>query len=341
MNEIVTRTCTAVVDRSGEHPGGDQTLKFEDLRHLPAYVLLGDPGMGKTTSFEDEANLLADKAKFISARDFLSSHLPNNPSWRKRTLFIDGLDEIRAGAYDARVPFDEIRSRLDQLGKPRFRLSCRAADWLGANDRNKLTLVTPDESAPMVVVLNPLTASDVRALLESLPEVEEADDFIEQAQGFGVADLLANPQTLELMVKAVAREGTWPRSRLQTFEMACRQMASEINEEHRIAGHWPNPEEILDAAGRICAHLLLSGSDGVHQWRTRSGSRPGRPIPRDSSPWETAPEILQFCAEDQAFQFPRRRAVHSRPPPHRRISWGQGSCTRQFKPVFPTGELPP
>ena len=32
----------------------------------------------------------------------------SHPEWRERTLFIDGLDEMRAGATDARIPLDEI-----------------------------------------------------------------------------------------------------------------------------------------------------------------------------------------------------------------------------------------
>ena len=137
MREIIPRKCTAVVERSDGAPCEEVNLTFEDLRNRPAYVLLGDPGMGKTTAFEEEAKALGDKSLFISARDFLVSDPHGHPDWRKRTLFIDGLDEIRVGAYDARLPFDEIRRRLDQLGKPSFRLSCRVADWLGTNDRGQ------------------------------------------------------------------------------------------------------------------------------------------------------------------------------------------------------------
>ena len=263
MREIIPRTCTAVVERSERAPGEDVNLTFQDLRNRPAYVLLGDPGMGKTTAFEGEAKALGDKSLFISARDFLASDLNVNPDWRERTLFIDGLDEIRVGAYDARLPFDEIRRRLDQLGKPFFRLSCRVADWLGTNDRDKLTMVAPNGAEPEVVLLNPLTYPDIKDILGTAASVDDPDSFMEAAKKFGVLDLLTNPQTLELMVKAVAKDGSWPQSRLQTFEMACQHTASEVNEEHRIAGHSPTPEDVLGAAGRICALLLLSGCEGV------------------------------------------------------------------------------
>ena len=112
------------------------------FRDAPAYVLLGDPGAGKTTAFEIEREALGEQACLVSARDFLTFDPQHHPEWRGKTLFIDGLDEVRAGSSDARTPFDAIRGRLDTLEKPRFRLSSREADWLGANDRNRLEAVS-------------------------------------------------------------------------------------------------------------------------------------------------------------------------------------------------------
>ena len=43
---------------------------IEAFRDVPAYVLLGDPGAGKTTAFEAECEALGEKAYFrvITAR---------------------------------------------------------------------------------------------------------------------------------------------------------------------------------------------------------------------------------------------------------------------------------
>ena len=52
MSYIVPRTCTEIppdnADRNREMPS--QSLK--EFRSTPAYVLLGDPGSGKSTEFE-------------------------------------------------------------------------------------------------------------------------------------------------------------------------------------------------------------------------------------------------------------------------------------------------
>ena len=263
---IVSRTCTEISQRDGERPQREErgSRPLRAFREAPAYVLVGDPGAGKTTAFETECEALGEKAFLVTARDFLTFDPQHHPEWRGKTLFIDGLDEIRAGTPDVRTPFDRIRGRLDSLGKPRFRLSCREADWLGENDRKHLESVAPD-SRVTVLRLDPLTDEDVAAILDARPDTPDADAFIKAAEERRVEGLLTNPQTLEMLADVVGAGDGWPESRMQTFEMACRQMAREHNEEH-VAAQEPDgppaPDELLDAAGRLCAVQLISGRAG-------------------------------------------------------------------------------
>lgn len=268
MTLFVPRTCTDITDHDKVRTSKLVSWPLKAFRSLPAYVLLGDPGAGKTTAFKNEEDAI-DDAKYIPARDFITLDPSNHPEWHSKTLFIDGLDEVRAGSSDYRVPFDEIRRRLDNLGKPRFRLSCREADWLGRNDLKHLMAVLPDTKLS-VLRLDPLTESDVICILKSQshPQVENAEAFIEKAVQLGIDGLLANPQTLDLLVAAVSGRNTWPRSRLETFESACQEMAREHNEEHRIADIMTDdPDLLLDSAGRLSALLLISGSTGIARHR--------------------------------------------------------------------------
>ena len=159
MTEFVARTCTEVVD--GDPTAGMQNRgrPLEEFRTTDSYVLLGAPGSGKTQTFRDEAESQADC--YVTARDFRT--FDNRPEWHGKTLYIDGLDETRVGAADGRTPFDDIRAKLDRLGKPRFRLSCREADWFGANDRDRLTTVSRDRKVT-VLRLDPLSADDIREI---------------------------------------------------------------------------------------------------------------------------------------------------------------------------------
>ena len=226
------------------------------FRSEPAYVLLGDPGMGKTTALEEEAGV--DGCEPVAAGDFLEDKQLERISG---LLFIDGMDEVRAGEFDRRSPMGAIRSRLQDMGKPRFRLSCRAADWLGAVDANRLEQVVP-EGALKVLQLDPLDDAGIRAILANHDVV--ADDFIGQARGRGVAELLGNPQTLEMLVRVVEIGGDWPQGLLETFEKACALMSCEHNREHRAARRRSLPvPSLLDAAGRLCALQLICGLRGV------------------------------------------------------------------------------
>ena len=274
----VSRTCTEIQEENSEQRTEANPRPLEDFRSVPAYVLLGDPGAGKTTAFEMEYEVLGQGACLVPARDFLTFDPQNRPEWRGKTLFIDGLDEVRAGSSDANTPFDEIRNRLDALGKPRFRLSCREADWLGANDRKRLKTVSPD-SAVKVLRLDPLTYENITSILNARPDIADARDFIFEARERDVAGFSENPQTLKLLAEVVGAGGEWPASRKELFEEACARMVREQNEEHRAAkalNNLPDPADLLDAAGRLCAVQLISGAAG---WTLHGEGNEAYPAP--------------------------------------------------------------
>jgi hypothetical protein len=50
-----------------------------------------------------------------------------------QALFIDGLDEQRAGRAD-RDTIDELVAKLFEVNPAKVRISCRVADWLGESD---------------------------------------------------------------------------------------------------------------------------------------------------------------------------------------------------------------
>ena len=269
MSRVVSRTCTEVPDNERDREPSSRSLDV--YRAAPAYVLLGDPGVGKTTAFEREREACGTDGVLVSARDFLTFEPGGRPDWRGKTLFLDGLDEVRAGRSDARVPLDAIRRNLDKLGKPRFRLSCREADWLGTNDRSNLAAVAPDGSLT-ALRLDPLTDSDVGTILDAHPRVQDSAGFIREAREKGVDGFLTNPQSLNMLAEVVAGSGRWPESRLTLFEAACRRMAREHNDEHVAAALTsdgaPVPaggsllEDVLAAAGRLCAIPLIAGVVG-------------------------------------------------------------------------------
>lgn len=255
----IPRKCTEIVEdgNSGDKPPLS-SRPLEEFRDTGAYVLLGAPGAGKTTEFKNEA---ANKENFhyITARNFILDDLP--AECHDKTLFIDGLDEIRAGKHDQRTPFDKIRSNLLKLGRPRFRLSCREADWFGTNDSEHLKYVSPDENI-RVLRLDPLSDDDIIQILRCNHNLDKPESFVSSAHKRGISALLTNPQSLEMLVYAVANGEKWPSTRIETFGLACRRLIGEHNQEHKLANSVADVPSLLNAAGKLCAIQLLTGHEG-------------------------------------------------------------------------------
>lgn len=252
MSYRIPRRCTE--EKPGQQNGESKELSY--FRGIDAYVLLGDPGSGKTTLFKEEAEATA--GKYITARDFLAFN--RLKEWQNVTLYIDGLDETRAGKEDGRTPLDAIRAKLDQLGCPRFRISCRAADWLGGNDQGALNACSPNGKVE-VLRLEGLDIDDVKLFLKNL-NIQNPEEFIQTAIKYGLEGLLHNPQSLKMIVSAVDTGGKWPTTKLETYQLATTKLAQEQNSEHIAASGKSKQkiENLLDAAGFLYSILLLANA---------------------------------------------------------------------------------
>ena len=257
MTYVAPRTCTVVNEGEAARNAKVGTAPLSSYANATAYVLIAEPGAGKTTAFETEAK--SQGGECVTVRNFRT--YDDRPEWHKTTLFLDGLDESRAGTEDNRTPLDDIRMKLHRLGCPPFRLSCRWADWMAANDKEALKAVSPDGTVT-VIRLDPLSEQNIRDILTNNHGVEDPDNFFKTARKRGVDRLLTNPQNLDMLAKSVAR-GQWPDSRKETFDEACRMLVREPNGEHLAA----NPlsadvNSLIKSAGRLCAAQLLSGVAG-------------------------------------------------------------------------------
>lgn len=237
-----------------------------DFRSEAALVLIGDPGAGKTTEFRREAEALGSDAVYLPSYDF--ARFSEVSRGETRTLFVDGLDEMRAGAGDPRARLDEIVAGIARLGFPPFRVSCRAADWFGRIDRARLKSVSRT-GALTVVRLDALSDEDIERLLREHLPPEQAGGFRRKAREIGLFEMLRNPQGLEVLVRAFASGGDeWPASRREAFERACRQLAEERNDEHsEVTNTFPTADRLLEAAGEWSARILLGGAAGCARRR--------------------------------------------------------------------------
>lgn len=226
-----------------------------ELRPYHAYILLGDAGMGKSTLFRAEYEAMGEAAIYESVQDFLDLYDNRSPDeFIGKTLFLDGLDEARSRGEQSVT--SDLRKLLIKLNRPRFRLSCRAAEWFGQTDQQAFAKLLPSGEQLFIAHLQPFSRNDVIQHLRN--HTLEAETFIQQAETVGLNELLHNPQTLNMLIAAVDGEQGWPHSKREVFELACRKLAEEHNEIHQLKGQSP-VDSLLEAAGYWYATMLLSG----------------------------------------------------------------------------------
>lgn len=236
---------------------------IQKFRSHPAWVLLGEPGAGKSEAFKMEAGTA--NGRYLRIDEFINADL--QADWQGKTLFLDGLDEIRAD--DSTL--QQLCRQLKRLGNPSFRVACRAADWYGSTDRDDLKKASPDGQL-LVLLLEPLNSEDILAILHENHGITDPQKFVDEAEKRGVAGLLDNPQTLGLLAQAI-RGDQWPATRNDTYRLACEKLAEEASKRHRNKNRHQLLDlgEVLAAAGQLSAVLLFSNKAGIALDPERAG----------------------------------------------------------------------
>ena len=231
--------------------------RVSDLRALNFYVLLGEPGIGKTSTFKREA--AAEAGTRLTLRQLLTGF----PTPEGETRFLDGLDEYRIDGQPSEK-VTKLAAKLIATKPPRWRLACRSEDWRAEADMAQIANTTSDESI-VVVQLQLLDEDEQTEILEALGEAEPAK-FLEQARSFNASAFCESPLSLSLLYKTVSALGVWPKTRQDLFARSITRLAFEQNPEYKSDPRRSSPDVIIRAAGSAFLHMLTSGASGF--WRS-------------------------------------------------------------------------
>lgn len=256
MTGILSRNLRVRDDGTGN--SREKYGTYAEFQTEDAIIFLGDPGMGKTTFFKGAAN-----ANYTTVRKFLVSPY----AAEGETLFLDALDEYRtvAGGSDAS---SEVAKALCSLNKPKFRLSCRSADWFGSTDQEVLKVASASGRV-VVLELCPLLRDEILNAVQGI--VPDPNVFLDEVESAGLEKLLGNPKTLELLALAWGTDKR-PRNKFEAYEIGVSELLKEPNPEHVERGITSRSlNNLRKAASAAASTLLLSNSVGVSRTEPAHG----------------------------------------------------------------------
>ena len=253
-------------------------VPFETIAEDPCLILLGEPGIGKSTALAthvleiQQRSSAAVRCLHIDLRAYgseqrLQHALFDHPeiiSWLSDTsalhLFLDSLDE-------SLLRIDTVTDMLvEELGCwPRqrlfLRIACRTADWRPTFEE-RLRHLWGQESVG-VFELAPLRHRDVSVAARA--EIGDAEAFLREVDRVAAVPFAVKPVTLTLLLNMYRRQGTLPSTQREVYERGCELLCEETNPQRREAGLTGNftPAQRLPAAERIAAVTIFANRYAV------------------------------------------------------------------------------
>ena len=245
----------------------------------PCLVMLGEPGIGKSTEFEAEIRRVMETATAgektirVDLREYqtdtrlVSDAFENDTirDWAENdgilNLFFDSLDEGRLEIRNiASLLAGQLRRLADHAGRLRLRIACRTAEW-PASLESVLREIWRD--GVVVIKLAPLRQLDVMSAAEA--EGINAESFIEEIEQREAQPFAINPITLEFLLDLFSQSSELPSTKRDIYEAGCLKLCSESSQSRHDAGHYGilSAEQRLEIASRIAALLVFCGRSTI------------------------------------------------------------------------------
>lgn len=263
--------------------GTARERSLADLRETVCLVLLGEPGLGKTTALRAERDDL--RGCLPSGDGLLHVDLGGTREEQVLRRRIFEADEFRRWSQGTGVlhllldSFDEARVRVEVVAgllmeglegadfeRLRLRLACRSADrhrlledWL----RERSVGNRPDGGGFGAFSLLPLRFGEVFELAREAGV--DPGSFTREISARGIGPLASRPLLLGLLLRTFREGSGLPESVAELYRRGCRLLAQEPDEDRRAgsaAGRLA-PSERVALARRIAAATILSGRSAI------------------------------------------------------------------------------
>ena len=245
-------------------------VSFDAIQQFPCLVLLGEPGIGKTTTITAEYKATArsrntsERALLFNLNEYGSEdrlirevfNCTEFNLWKSDNsvlhLFLDSLDECRIKIQTVGpLLLSQLKKVSQCLDRLQFRIACRTADWPNILE-NGLPLLWSQENTSNnsvgIYELVPLRRKDIHMAAEA--HQIDANTFVKNVIEKEVVPLAIKPLTLEFLLSTFKTTGALPESKLDLYERGCRHLCEEWN---------PNRQDLRAdrVAGRLSADQRL------------------------------------------------------------------------------------
>ena len=315
----------------------EQVVSFEDISGLRVLVLLGDPGMGKSTILSELESVWGEmqhdsraKYLFINLRSYqtdsrLATHLFESPifkEWLAGThtlhLFLDSLDE---GLLSIKVLAAFLADEFKELPSERLylRIACRTVEWPDLLEDGLAEWL--GKEVVQHYVLAPLRKKDVEeaALVSGL----DANLFLSQVESSAVVPFAFKPVTLNFLLSVYRKQGSLPSSQSALYLEGCRLLAAETSKSRGAAGYEGEltAEQRLAVATRIATGMIFGNRNAVHNGTNPSEASDENVTIRELSGGNESDNGVQFNVGEKEIQETLGTGLFSSRGPNR-IGWG-------------------
>jgi len=265
-------------DPSHDH-GPDAPRPLAALAGWRSLALLGEPGIGKSTTLKDEAERINGASQegvlqsaYIDLRAFSNEMLlvqrvfenEKVQRWKQNgshlVLHLDSLDEalLRIETVANLIAAELPNLPVDRLS---FRIACRTAVWPAETLGAELERIWPSQAGTFE--LAPLRRQDVFTALDTR-EIP-AEGFMKALFAAHAIPFAIKPLTLRMLLAIYRKHGALPESSIDLYKRGCLALCDESNKSRRDTGRHGrlNAAQRMRLSGRIGAATILGNRFAV------------------------------------------------------------------------------
>ncbi|KAA3602017.1 MAG: hypothetical protein DWQ06_07325 [Calditrichaeota bacterium] len=257
---------------------GKNLKSTEEIQEFHSLIILGEPGIGKSTILKEMYSKLGEKNKLlvdlngISEKSELKEELFESSSFKdflvsdyKLHIFLDSFDEC---LLEIKTLVNFVKKQLDKLdsalsNKIFFRIACRTFDW----EKQCQSLEEKIENffgSVDVFELAPLRVKDVNEAASS--KGLNSAKFIEEVYQKEVGAFASKPVTFEFLIESFSEDQKLPKSKVEIYEVGCERLCEVLNEsriETNRGMSFPISERVENA--KFLAFIFIfSNKDSVY-----------------------------------------------------------------------------